>query len=187
MKLSRKDAAAHLGVSLATLDRHIKAGKLNVTYGEPNRLGKRTVFVDFPEIPEPTPEPVTVAPAPEPMPMPVLPLVSQIEERLLDDAEFARRYIEGEIGDTYGNTFRRTRYSALGPAPPIERRPEPINGHIHPALMPNLAQPSADSMEHPLNKNFRGIERPARPRHPNQTRQELLNAIWSDIRRGFSR
>jgi hypothetical protein len=77
MKLSRKDAAQHIGIALATLDRWIRSGTtgrsglppLQVEYGEPSPIGHREVFVVFPD-PEPTP---AVPPVPKPLPKPLPP------------------------------------------------------------------------------------------------------------------
>src|SRR5262249_46283730 len=118
--------------------------------------------------------------------------LSNVDARLLDDAEFARRYIAGEIADSFGNFIGKTspHRTALGPEPPVERKRVDRTGtaHMHPDLLPDLSVPSADSLEHPLNRGFKGAEKPQPSRHPNQTRQELLNVIINDcLYRGYSR
>jgi len=42
----------------------------------------------------------------------------------------------------------------------------------------------AGSANHPLNKNSKAA--PGKQPHPNQSRNELLSAIWADIRRGIA-
>lgn len=190
MLLSRADAAKHLGISIATLERRVKRGELTPVYGEPtSNFGRRSVWFEFPELDAPAQVTLEEHTPASPEPAPVLPLPN-VEQRFESDLHFAHKYLQGEVCDSFGNSISASsaHRTALGPEPPIEHRPVPTTtSHMDQRLLPNMNQPSADSLEHPLNKNFKGLESPPKPVHPNYTRQQLLNVILRDVREGWSR
>jgi hypothetical protein len=192
MLLSRNDAAKHLGVSLSTIDRMVKAGKITSVPGPTTNFGKPSRWFEFKELdPEPAPEPsatkLVAHPESESCTNFVQHPQSNVEEKLLDDFHFAHRFLQGEVTDSFGNTISATSAdkTALGPAPPVERKPVDTTGasHINPALLANTVtigtdgQPveHAGSLNHPLLRGFKGVEVRKRPEHPNARRNRLLH------------
>jgi Bacterial regulatory protein, Fis family len=204
--LTKQDAARLLGISVRTLQRRMSDGTVKFT-----KLGTgpfATVTFTHTDLglpepepatePTPTPEPPEPAPAPEPQPM------SAADQRLYDDLLFAERYRRGEVPDSLGNFVdgRNKHFqsagatSLLGPQPPRVRvRPDTCS-HMDARLLGThttqvgtdgapVACANADNA--PLLQGFKGLETPKKLAHPNQTRQQALNAILSDVRQGWSR
>ena len=204
MLISKKQMAHHLGVSISTLERMCKRGELTPLYGDETNFGKRRVFFELPD-PEPSVT-VTVRPEPsatpsvahpEPTPPSGVRSPSNVDAKLESDFHFAHRYLSGHATDSFGNKIDGTNskysepYTILGPHPQVERRPVPTTtSHMNPALVGGRPLPGvahAGDMSHPLLKGFNGIEKPQRPQHPNLSRNQLLNLIIDDIKRGYSR
>jgi hypothetical protein len=111
------------------------------------------------------------------------------------DLEFAAKYKAGLVEDSYGNRIGEARpLTALGPMEPkpkkkfdgAEHMDQRLIGTSHPVRgIDGEFIVHAGSDNHPLV----ALGRKAEPalRHPNQTRQELLNAIRVDLRNGWSR
>ena len=123
MRLSKKDAAARLGVSIKTLDSRMKTGLIQFEK-QPDVIGNgwrgnARVWVF---LPDPQPEPITAIPecqatgdrAPQVTPA----------SRIAAVDDFAARYLAGEACDSIGNTHDSTRKSLLGPND-AEKLPEP--------------------------------------------------------------
>ena len=119
-----------------------------------------------------------------------------------DDLTFAEAYRKGLATDTAGNTIHgdnerwptKGLISLLGPQDPKPKVRPDTTAHMDPRLIGTShttigtdGEPVRDagSANHPLNKNSK--EAPVKQPHPNQSRNELLSAIWADIRRGYSR
>jgi hypothetical protein len=169
LKLSRTDAARHLGISLSTFDRYVRAGKITVIRGEKNKLGKQTLWVDFPEIPEPT----AAQPEPEPEPLPIqgqepqLPEIkpaptprewSDHERRIADDLAFADAFKRGEATDSLGNTINgiNERWPTQGSQSLIGKvehevpsTPRTGTEHMNPALLSDYVDPSKPALVNP--------------------------------------
>src|SRR5437588_473836 len=47
IKLTKAEACRRLGISITTLDRRAKEGKIKYIYGEKNKFGKQSVTVDI--------------------------------------------------------------------------------------------------------------------------------------------
>lgn len=114
LELNKQDAAAWLEISAPTLDRWIKAKKVQVRRIPDARIGQQSVIVllevpDVAPIHAPAPEPEQgAAPATEP------------EPTESDDARYAREYLAGTATDSFGNARLTTdKVSALGPAPEL--------------------------------------------------------------------
>jgi len=119
-----------------------------------------------------------------------------------DDLSFAEAYRKGLATDTAGNTIHgdnerwptKGLISLLGPQDPKPKVRPDTTAHMDPRLIGTShttigtdGEPVRDagSANHPLNKNSKAS--PAKQPHPNQSRNEMLAAIWQDIRRGYSR
>ena len=120
-----------------------------------------------------------------------------------DAAENQARWNAGEVTDTAGNSSSGNErwpskgfVSLIGPLEPKPKKKFDSAEHMNPALI-GTSHPvrgidgeliaHAGSNNHPLVALGRKDEPAPKPRHPNQTRQELLNAIWRDVRNGWSR
>lgn len=204
MRVSKKQMAEHLGVSVSTIDRKVKRGELTPVFGEKTSFGKPTVSFEIAEPAEPSstrPEPSDPNLGSHPESEPSANLAerpqSNIDAKLEDDFHFAHRYLQGQATDSQGNRIdgSNVRYSEpvtlLGPEPQIEYTPpSSTTEHMNPALVGGTPLPGvahAGDLSHPLLKDFKGIERAVRPRHPNQTRQEFLHAMLRDVSQGWSR
>ena len=208
--MSKKEACALLGISPKTLQRRMSKGvykftragegqyaELSFTHAglglpEPESAPDRVIDLAY-AAPEPTPEP---EPAPTFSPTPPGPIELQREA----DERFAQDYKRGEATDSAGNTINGTNerwptkgiQSLLGPQEPRPKVAEHVTTmekHQRPMIGTD-GEPvvHAGSDNHPFfGAHNRACGGTSKPRHPNQTRQELLNAIWSDIRRGYSR
>ena len=138
MQFSRKEAAQRIGCSLRTLDRHISAGKITVQHSEAKCFEQSTVITlealgqylgisDEKQLRArlglPAEAPTvssTECPADEPKQESAVPTVVHVPDRPLSheeqDAEFARRYLAGEIPDSFGNYLgAASGVTALGP------------------------------------------------------------------------
>ncbi len=209
MKLSRSEAAQHLGISLSTFDRYVKAGKITVEYGPENRLGKRTVWVDFPEITEPCSnfeqpsaansatderspesgersssrfeEPCSKFEQREP---------SNVDERIASDLAFADLYRAGLVTDSSGNTINGTNakfpnkgiQSLLGP---VERTEPKISrtgtAHMDPALLSDHVGPLSNPVRNP-QESASGFTRSGSPLAAGLSREQY-DAMMRDWRR----
>jgi hypothetical protein len=207
LKLSRIDAAAHLGISVATLDRWIAKGKLTAIYGEPNRMKKRAVFIEFEDLGS-EPEPVTVAPEPQPEPKPTVKrkVLSDVELKQLDDLAFTEEYLAGEKTDSCGNFHGgyNARYTGtqtlIGAREPQPREKLSTTAHMTPGTVPSPG-PSANeqyinSLEYALacgritQETYDAMTGNAsKARIPEQTAKEFVDrrAIHAAFRYGYSR
>jgi len=111
------------------------------------------------------------------------------------DLEFAAKWKAGLVEDSYGNRIGEAKpLTALGPMEPKPKKKFDCADHMDQRLI-GTSHPvrgtdgeliaHAGSNNHPLVALGRK-DAPAL-RHPNQTRQELLNAIRIDLRNGWSR
>jgi hypothetical protein len=143
LRLQRLQAAAHLGISVTTLDRWIKSGKLQAERGELTSAGKPTVWVVLPDS-----EPESFAPTALPQPKAEVkpePLPAPTEDELQREADlkFAEAYRAGLVTDSFGNTIFNTdeRRTAIGPQEPEVRSRPGTTDHMVQALLP---KPSFD-------------------------------------------
>jgi len=209
---SRKEAAHLLGISVRTLGRWLTAGKITAEKIGEGQFAELRISLDELErvglyiAPEPEPcagnlpanQPgpcaAECAAQPEPIPEPLSPA----DERRLADQEFARKFLAGEIPDSMGNfvdghnpKFESGPCSLLGPLEPRKLEKLDTCSHMDPALVGRTDVPSADSPEHPLNRDFKGIETKSKPMHPNAPRQLGLHVTvesWlAGLRNGYSR
>lgn len=209
MLLSRIDAAQHLGISTKTLDRRIASGALTAIFGEPNRLGKRTVFVDFPELKEPTPEPAVVASEPEPEPKPTVrrETLSNVELKAIDDLIFAEAYKTGQATDTMGNRYdgTNTRFPEIGRLSLVgaEERPRErlsTTSHMNAALVatpgPSANSNYINSLEYSLvrgnitkDQYDEMTNNATKARIPEQLQKQFVDrqAIYAAFMHGYSR
>ena len=166
--------------------------------------------------PTPTPVAPAVTPAvetapavPEPEPKIAPAQLGPIELQREADQRFADDYKRGLVTDSAGNTINGTNerwptkgvQSLLGPLEAKPREKFSCNSHMSDYWRMNdqpqvgwngevIVDASSDS--HPLNRERVLREQaikstPTRQPHPNQSRQDMLNQIWADIRRGYSR
>ena len=156
--------------------------------------------------PQPTPEPETFAPR----------QLSSLEQKQLEDAAFASAYLRGEATDSLGNSISGNakfptlgKQTALGPIEPQFNAPPSTTAHMVPELAGGTPMTGTDgepvmhagSDNHPLNceRTYELFRKPGQPSyadlhsikpklpHPNANRQAYLDAIWIDIRNGWSR
>jgi hypothetical protein len=160
MRLSKRDACKVLRISLSTLDARIKAGKLQVertieACGPAGFLGNNRCWVILRDEPEPVKQvlhsvtPVVASACPEH----ARSCVAQERPAPVDpDAEFARKYLAGEVGDSLGNTVDTvSRRSLLGPHPTDMPVPKSdCTSHMDPAL---LGQPGNERIENPIDSD----------------------------------
>ena len=201
---SRKQAASALGVSVKTIQRYLAKGKLKgerhgegqfapVTFSraELESVGALWPVKTIPTV-EVTPKPSAPEPATQPAPEPE-PELTDSEQRIADDLQFAERYLRNEVTDSAGNyhdgsnsRFLSGQQTLLGPMEPIQPARESTTAHMVQQLLPTPGA-AANEGGSPLLRDFVGIEVRKRPPHPNFTRQQLLSAIWNGIRAGYSR
>jgi excisionase family DNA binding protein len=153
--LSRKQAADLLGISIRTLDRWVKKGRIQA----PKKIGEgqyaESVFthsdlgLSEPE-PKPKATPIPTIPEPEPEPEP-----SDVEIREQADRMFADAYLSGEATDSCGNridgTNKRFLYGSksligISPQDRPQRQRRDTTGHMDPALIG-----PADALNAPRN------------------------------------
>jgi hypothetical protein len=161
MTLSRKQAAALLGISLSTLQRRTKAGRYTATKTGQYQFAEVTYTYAGIGLPEPfvqpdipidanydegdeTPEPVATVLPPKREP-------SNVDLKAEQDQEFAAKYLAGQATDSSGNRVDGTNrkfpskgiQSLLGPVPPPEpRTPQSGTSHMNPALLSDWPDPS---------------------------------------------
>jgi hypothetical protein len=191
--LSKAEACALLHISDSTLTRRMRKGVYKFTRTGEGQYAEVQFTCEGLGLVEPSPEPTpafaeaqrTPAVEAKPAPMP-------------DIAEVGALPIsEDSLGNPIGGA---SKYSLLGPQPPVEHRPKPgLFDHMDPALLGATeittdGQPIFDgsSDTHPLNQRAIALghlepTKATKSRHPNQTRQEFLNLIFQDVRRGYSR
>jgi hypothetical protein len=199
--MTKKEACQLLSISERTLQRRVAAGIYTCTRigtGQFAALDFSHSDIGLPEpvieaAPEPTP---TVAVAVAPLPEPVRESAPRELTQAEKDAQFAEAYKAGYACDSYGNTIDDSEPKrSLGyfePSPPVESNKDYQISKRAPEIGTD-GQPieHGGSDNHPLiarriaNGEFQGGEK--KPRHPNQTRQDCLNEIFRDIRRGYSR
>jgi hypothetical protein len=169
-----------------------------------------------PAVPEPTPVVETAPAVPVPTPErlrqtgdPEVIILGPIEEQRQSDLAFAEAYKRGEATDSAGNQINGTNerwptkgvQSLLGPMEPKAKKKFSCDEHMGPEQHMH-DQPvigwngeeifDAASDAHPLNRERVLREQSTKSvatklQHPNQTRQDMLSTIFSDIRRGYSR
>jgi hypothetical protein len=189
--LSKAEACALLHVSDSTMTRRMRKGVYKFTRTGEGQYAEVQFTYEGLGLVEPTPEPtpaVAVAqPTPaveaKPVPMPDI---------KVPDAFNPQEYRDG-FGHTITGNYEHRMFETRTAQKPG------LFDHMDPALLGGTeigadGQPIFDgsSDNHPLNVRAIALGhlepmKPAKSRHPNQNRQELLNAIFSDIRRGYSR
>lgn len=162
MRLSKREAAQQLGISIKTLDKKCKAGLIQFekeadTINDGWR-GHARVWVFLPD-PVPVPSPgkllghADVRPAPQYDDLRGIPPEREpASDHDARDRNFAERYLSGEATDSLGNRNDATRKSLLGPTD-AERIPEPRSNptsHMDPAL---LGTPGNERIENPIDSN----------------------------------
>jgi hypothetical protein len=208
--MTKKQVCALIGISPKTLERRMAKGVYKFTRTDEGQYAHVSFTHADVGLPEPAPasEPViSPAPAvPEPIPEPEFAPVplGAVELQREADERFAQDYKRGEATDSAGNTINGTNarwptkgiQTLLGP---MEPKPRERVQHVTTMEKIALAQPQmigtdgepvlhAGSDNHPyFGAHNRACGGPSKPRHPNQKRQEMLNTIFADIRRGFSR
>ena len=114
---------------------------------------------------------------------------------------FAERYRVNEVPDSAGNYFNGTNpqwptkgiQTLLGPLEPKAKEKFPCQAHMTLQNRSTMIGTdgelvmSAGEDNHPLNKGRVNVGAQPKPQHPNQSRNDMLKTIFSDIRRGFSR
>jgi hypothetical protein len=189
--LSKAEACALLHISDSTMTRRMRKGVYKFTRTGSGQYAAVSFTYEGLGLVEPSPEPTPAVaeaqptPAVEAKPVPTLQEASGLP------------IAEDSLGNPIGGP---SKYSLLGPQPPVEPRPKPgLFDHMDQALLGDTVtdwndQPIFDgsSDNHPLNKRAVALghlepTKPAKFRHPNQTRQEFLNAIFQDVCRGYSR
>ena len=215
--MTKAEACALLGISPKTLQRRLKAGRHTCTRIGLGQYAELSFTHTDLGLPEPVPEPAPplrnllgniVEPTPEPLPDITEPdafaprQLSNIELKAEQDRRFAQDYRSGDATDSAGNTVNRTNarwpnkgiQSLLGPQEPRPKVRPDTTAHMDQRLIGTShttigtdGQPiaHAGSDNHSLNKNSKAAPKP-QP-HPNQSRDEMLAAIWADIHRGWSR
>jgi hypothetical protein len=207
--MTKKEACALLSISPKTLQRRMSKGVYKFTRtGEGQYAELSFTHADL-GLPSPVPvlEPVIdlahAAPEPTPQPEPKFapaPL-GPVERQREADERFAQDYKRGEVADSAGNRIDGTNVrwptkgiqSLLGPLEPKPKEKFSCDAHMTLQNRSTLIGVDGDlvlhagSDNHPMQQGRTHVGAKPKPRHPNQTSQELLNAIWSDIRRGYSR
>jgi hypothetical protein len=191
-QLTKGEAAALLHISESTLQRRIKAGVYSCTRtGEGQYAPITFTYADL-GLTETTP------PTPERKPKPVVEVQPVPERELIPALQESGGLPITE--DSLGNPVHgpATKYSLLGPHPPVQHTPTPGPfDHMNPALLPQtnygadgLPIFDAASDNHPLNAALIAQGKmqptPTKPRHPNRYRNEILQLLC-DVRRGQSR
>lgn len=203
LKLSRTDVCKRLEMSVDTFDRWTKRGRLEVfrdgtltnakkqvVWATLEAIGKALGITDENKLrirlglPDLSTERLNAAMRGENIPAeppeapcadtPELPLLTQREEM---DREFARRFLAGEVPDSFGNFFNggNSQYSKpctmLGPVEPAP--PAPLQSHMNPALLSDHGWDgiSADSPDHPLNRGRFEEPKPKATNQKDRTRQ----------------
>jgi len=202
---SKEQACEALGITVRTMSRWLRKGTIKPFSRGSGQFGAlrfsrvelekhgalwpvKTAEPTVEVTPETTaPEPAT-QPAPEPAPE-----LTDSEQRVADDLQFAERYLRNEATDSAGNyrdgsnsRFLSGQQTLLGPMEPAQPIRVGTADHMNPALLP-IPGLAANEGGSPLLRDFVGIEVRRRPQHPNFTRQQLLSAIWNGIRAGYSR
>jgi len=121
-----------------------------------------------------------------------------------DDLAFAAKYLAGEACDSCGNFFNGSNprfqssgpQTLLGPLPPrVKTRPGTAD-HMDQNLLGTSTVmhgtdgeivPCANADNHPLLPGFKPLPTATKLPHPNQSRQDVLDAILSGVRAGWSR
>lgn len=153
MTLSRKQAAALLGISISTLQRRTRSGQYQATKTGAGQFAD--VAYTHSGIGLPEPEVASpVEPPPEPKPIEVLPPKpepSAIDTRIEADRQFAQSYLSGEATDSSGNRVDGTNrkfptvgaVSLLGPRrPPEPKKPQSGTAHMDPRLLSDSPDPT---------------------------------------------
>jgi hypothetical protein len=190
--LTKAEAAALLHISESTLQRRIKAGIYSCTRtGEGQYAPITFTYADL-GLTEPTP------PTPEREPTPRVEVQPVPERERIPTLQESGGLPITE--DSLGNPVHgpATKYSLLGPHPPIQRTPTPGPfDHMDPALLGGRGtgvdgQPIFDaaSDNHPLVaqaiREGKMQPTPTKSRHPNRYRNEILQLLC-DVRKGQSR
>lgn len=167
MRLSKKDAAQRLGISIKSLEKKLKAGlipfeKMPDTIGNGFK-GNARVWVF---LPDPVPVPPS-CPEHERADVRVnaqyddYPTAASLADPAKHDRTFAERYLAGEACDSLGNRHDGVaRKSLLGPTD-TEKLPEPKSdccAHMDPAL---IGTPGHQRTENPVDSDdFRELLSP---------------------------
>jgi excisionase family DNA binding protein len=203
MVLTKKEACKLLGISPRTLERRMASGRYTFTRTGEGQFAELSLTHTGIGLPEPEPVAV-VEPVPaESTPTYDVPIRPEYNDEPADTRTFAERYLANEVPDSAGNYFNGTNarwptkgiQSLLGPQEPKPKEKFSCDAHMgayqtdRRPMIGTDGEPvyDAGSDNHPLNKGRTNVGEKQKSHHPNQTRQEFLNAIWSDIRRGFSR
>lgn len=203
--LSKKQACALLGISQRTLERRIERGEIKVAAKDADGGRWGQVWFTRESLGLPEQESVTnfvthheqasvanSATHPERSAPSADQPLTEAEQRIADDLQFAHEYLTGQVSDSFGSTITETKHTALGPCPPVERHRPDSTAHMDQRLLGTNkltfgtdGQPvmHAGSGNHPLLAGFKGAEAPQKTPHPNAIRQMIL----ADIRRGYSR
>jgi hypothetical protein len=188
--LSKAEACALLHISDSTMTRRMRAGQYKFTRTGNGQYAAVSFTYEGLGLVEPTPAVAEAQPMPaveaKPVPMPVPTLQESGELPITEDS--------------LGNPVHgpATKYSLLGPHPPIQPSvpPGPFD-HMDAALLGGRGIGvdgqtifDAASDNHPINAALIAQGKlqptPARPRHPNRYRNEILQFLC-DVRRGQSR
>ncbi|SRR5712692_71484 len=189
--LSKDDACALPHISDSTMTRRMRKGVYKFTRTGDGQYAPITFTHEQLGLPTPEPEPTpTVAeaqPTPavkaKPIPMPDI---------AAPDAFNPQEYRDGFGHTITGNSKHRMFETRTTPKRSLFDHMDP--SHFAETKYGTDGQPiyDASSDNHPVNASLiaQGKREPtkaAKSRHPNQTRQDFLNLIFSDIRRGYSR
>jgi hypothetical protein len=192
-KLSKAEACALLRVSDSTMTRRMRKGVYKFTRTGEGQYAEVQFTYEGLGLVEPLPG-VEVVPEPQPTPERMPAVKAQTVPTLQESGGLPI------TEDSLGNPVHgpATKYSLLGPHPPIERTPTPGPfDHMDPALLPQTNYGADDlpifdaaSDNHPINAALIAQGKmqpmPTKPRHPNRYRNEILQLLC-DVRRGQSR
>jgi hypothetical protein len=207
--MTKKEACALLGISPKTLQRRMSKGVYKFTRAGEGQYAELSFSHADLGLTEPAPVPTPVleiapaAPVPTPELAPTFALapLGPVELRREADERFAQDYKRGEVADSAGNTINGTNerwptkgiQSLLGPMKPKPKEKFSCDAHMTLQNRPTMIGVDGESVlhagsdNHPMQQGRTNVGAKPKPQHPNQSRQDMLNAIWADIGREYSR
>jgi len=160
MKLTKKQAAERMGISMRTLDRKLKNGELQYVREGEGKFAR--TLITFPDAVEPTPkqEPKAIA-TPEP--------------KKVTDYPYERPEFDPEWRDSFGHKLQNNEvHRAFAPAP--DSPPADLQSHMNPALL-GTSNPDA-----PNGASSDGYTRSGSPLASGLS-QDTYNQMMADWRR----